>query len=76
MAVLAELVAIRAAGGIAAGVLVAEPQHAIDPVCGMSVDVATARFEAEHEGISYHFCAAGCQKAFEADPEGFAVAPS
>jgi YHS domain-containing protein/copper chaperone CopZ len=41
---------------------------AIDPVCGMSVDVRTARFSTDYEGQTYYFCAPGCQRAFEADP--------
>ena len=40
----------------------------IDPVCGMSVDPATAAASAEHGGATYYFCAKGCQKAFLADP--------
>ena len=40
----------------------------IDPVCGMSVDPATAAASAEHEGVTYVFCAKGCLKAFLADP--------
>ncbi len=43
----------------------------IDPVCGMSVDPATAAATAEHEGTTYYFCAKGCQKAFVADPGQF-----
>jgi xanthine dehydrogenase accessory factor len=41
---------------------------AIDPVCDMLVDVATARFVAEHEGQTYYFCCPACKKKFEADP--------
>jgi P-type Cu+ transporter len=48
------------------------PEQAVDPVCGMSVDPATARFSTVHEGTTVFFCAAGCQAAFEADPEGYA----
>jgi Cu+-exporting ATPase len=43
-------------------------QSATDPICGMSVDPATARHTAEHQGKTYYFCAPGCKKAFEADP--------
>ncbi len=71
VAVLAELVALRAAGGFAETVEVAGPTTTVDPVCGMTVDVATARFVAEHDGVAYHFCAAGCQRAFQSDPAGF-----
>jgi Cu+-exporting ATPase len=39
-----------------------------DPVCGMSVDPATAKHRAEHDGQSYYFCSAGCQTKFVANP--------
>jgi YHS domain-containing protein len=37
---------------------------AIDPICGMEVDVATARWTAERDGQTYYFCAPGCRRAF------------
>ncbi|WP_237607325.1 heavy metal translocating P-type ATPase [Roseimaritima sediminicola] len=46
----------------------AQPK-ATDPVCGMTVEVAGS-LSSEHEGQSYYFCCAGCQKKFEADPAG------
>ena len=49
---------------------------AIDPVCGMAVDVGTtARHRSEHAGNVYLFCAAGCQRHFEADPGKFLAEP-
>jgi Cu+-exporting ATPase len=39
-----------------------------DPVCGMTVDPATARHRAEHGGAAWFFCSAGCKARFEADP--------
>lgn len=42
----------------------------IDPVCGMTVDPATA-LSAEVDGQTYYFCAAGCQKAFLSDPGSY-----
>lgn len=45
--------------------------RAVDPVCGMTVDVATAEFRSEHHGSSYYFCCAGCQHRFETDPDRF-----
>jgi P-type Cu+ transporter len=39
-----------------------------DPVCGMSVDPATARHRAEYQGATYYFCSAGCQAKFTAEP--------
>jgi xanthine dehydrogenase accessory factor len=41
------------------------PQTAIDPICGMTVDIATARWTAERNGQTYYFCAPGCRKAFQ-----------
>jgi P-type Cu+ transporter len=46
----------------------AEPTKSTDPVCGMSVDPATAKHSAEHEGKAFHFCSAGCRQKFVADP--------
>jgi Cu+-exporting ATPase len=39
-----------------------------DPVCGMTVDPATAKHRAEHAGHTYYFCCAGCRATFEQDP--------
>jgi len=39
-----------------------------DPVCGMSVDPATAKEKVEHAGVKYYFCSAGCRSTFEKDP--------
>jgi P-type Cu+ transporter len=39
-----------------------------DPVCGMSVDPATAKHKAEHLGANYYFCSAGCRAKFVAEP--------
>ena len=39
-----------------------------DPVCGMSVDPATAKHKAEHGGETFFFCSAGCRGKFVAEP--------
>jgi P-type Cu+ transporter len=47
-----------------------------DPVCGMTVDPATAP---EHRGagpFAAYFCSAGCAAAFDADPGRCAAAPA
>jgi xanthine dehydrogenase accessory factor len=38
--------------------------EAKDPICGMSVAVATARHTAEVKGTKYYFCCAGCRSKF------------
>ncbi|MDP1702700.1 MAG: heavy metal translocating P-type ATPase [Aestuariivirga sp.] len=41
---------------------------AIDPVCGMTVDTASAKHKADHKGHTYYFCSAGCKAKFVTDP--------
>jgi xanthine dehydrogenase accessory factor len=45
-----------------------QPLEALDPVCGMTVEIATARYVSQHEGQTYYFCAAGCKRSFDKDP--------
>ncbi len=71
VSILAELVAWRAGGGARPTITVHAPDVAIDPVCEMEVEIATARWISEHQGQKYYFCAPGCQKTFEADPARF-----
>jgi Cu+-exporting ATPase len=44
---------------------------AVDPVCGMTVDPATAAHRAVHDGQHYFFCSAGCRTKFIADPDRY-----
>ena len=44
---------------------------ATDPVCGMTVDPATAPAVRQHEGRNYFFCRPECAEAFEADPRRY-----
>ena len=46
--------------------------YAIDPVCGMQVRTADAPATAEHDGVTFYFCADRCQTRFVADPDRFA----
>ena len=49
----------------------AEPAHAIDPVCGMKVNPATAKHRFSYRDTEYLFCSGGCRTKFEADPETY-----
>jgi xanthine dehydrogenase accessory factor len=72
VAILAELVRERAAGNLAAAPPVELPAHdALDPVCGMTVDVASAAHRSTFEDTTYYFCSAGCLARFEEDPAQF-----
>lgn len=48
---------------------------AIDPVCGMQVDPAQTEWSAEYKGQTYYFCAPGCKRAFEKEPEKYLNKP-
>ncbi|MDM9383642.1 YHS domain-containing protein [Chlorogloeopsis sp. ULAP01] len=37
---------------------------AVDPICGMTVEKATA-LKSERNGQTYYFCSAVCQRTFE-----------
>tara|TARA_R110000868_G_scaffold92734_1_gene257183 strand:+ start:14009 stop:16369 length:2361 start_codon:yes stop_codon:yes gene_type:complete len=48
------------------------PRHtALDPVCGMKVDIAAGKPHFDHAGDRYHFCSTRCHDRFAADPEQY-----
>lgn len=78
VAILAEIVQLRAAGSLGAGTDARAParHEELDPVCGMTVGVADARHLSVLDGRTYYFCSAGCLEAFEGDPAKYpTVAP-
>ncbi len=48
-----------------------EPETGLDPVCGMTVEVASASFKAAYQGQTVYFCSAHCQRLFEKTPEAY-----
>jgi xanthine dehydrogenase accessory factor len=85
VAILAELVQLRASGALpAAGAPRPEPARqperrpmrqlkladAVDPVCGMTVTPSKST-HFEHDGVTYYFCCAGCHRAFSDNPHSF-----
>ena len=44
---------------------------AIDPVCKMEVEESNAAATSEYKGRKYYFCAVGCKKAFDQNPEKY-----
>jgi xanthine dehydrogenase accessory factor len=50
--------------------------QAVDPVCGMPVEIARAKYMSEHAGQLYYFCAAGCQAAFDREPSRYLALPA
>ena len=82
VAILAELVQLRASGALA-GVPAprAEPDRepgrelkmaeAVDPVCGMTVMASASSMPAEYDGSTYYFCCAGCHQKFSENPDAY-----
>jgi xanthine dehydrogenase accessory factor len=77
LSILAEIVSVRRAQAERA-VAVSQPaapaREALDPVCGMTVTVDTARHRAEHAGRTYYFCCGGCRERFLAAPDRYGAA--
>ena len=85
VAVLAELVQLRASGAFAdPGALpaqgkneartelkFAEAVEALDPVCGMTVTADASARPLTRDGVTYYFCCAGCRRTFEENPDAY-----
>lgn len=67
VAILAELVKLRAEGAFAQRVPAASPtvQTAVDPICGMTVEVGPAAHPFPVGDETYYFCCPGCRAEFE-----------
>jgi xanthine dehydrogenase accessory factor len=87
VAILAELVQLRAAGKLGGPANVRElaagesgtreagaprqAAEATDPVCGMTVAAGPDGMPLEYDGVTYYFCSVGCRQAFERDPAAY-----
>jgi xanthine dehydrogenase accessory factor len=74
VAILAELVRLRAAGELLPGrpaEPAAEPAQATDPVCGMTVTADASAHPVEHDGVTFYFCCVGCRDAFVQEPGAY-----
>ncbi len=43
----------------------------IDPVCKMKVDESKPAATSEYQGKKYYFCAIGCKKSFDKNPDKY-----
>lgn len=51
--------------------MTAEPNQTVhDPVCHMDIEITAAAGRSDYEGRTYYFCAIGCKRDFDDDPEG------
>ncbi len=68
LSIVAEIVQLRRTFAVAEQPAATQHEE-LDPVCGMTVAVASARHRAEHKGRDFYFCNARCREKFLADPE-------
>jgi xanthine dehydrogenase accessory factor len=52
----------------------ATPTEAIDPICGMSVEIASARYRSDMAGRTTYFCCLHCKETFDRDPGRYLTA--
>ncbi len=85
VAILAELVQLRASGvlvagagsgagavsGLSGGSGGSPPRASRDLVCGMTVTADAPGYPLEHEGVTYYFCCAGCRQSFQENPAAY-----
>jgi len=77
VSVLAEIVQLngtRMAAAKAKKELPVAALEARDPICGMAVDVSSAKYKSEFHRNSYYFCCAGCKQQFDKQPEKYVLA--
>ena len=73
VAIVAELVQLRAAGELGSGTAVAVRirAEAVDPVCSMIVTMGATAHRFVYEQVTYYFCCAGCRQKFEDHPTAY-----
>lgn len=79
VSILAEIVAVGAGKGRveaeaaedAAAPPAGAPEHATDPVCGMTVPTDGSRPSSTYEGRTVHFCCPGCRARFDENPAAY-----
>jgi xanthine dehydrogenase accessory factor len=77
VSILAEIIQTRETTAPVAQPKVTSPvlePGARDPICGMMVDVISAKYKSEFRGDAYYFCCAGCKQTFDKQPDKYALA--
>jgi xanthine dehydrogenase accessory factor len=78
VSILAEIVARRRRPDLAAAPKAAAPAAvpttALDPVCGMTVTIATARHRSDSPAGPVYFCCGGCKQRYDREPDRYPAA--
>ena len=78
VSILAEIVQLSRKRAVEQNDIIAASQEikeeAIDPICGMTVDVRKAKHRSEFARKSFYFCCGGCKQAFDKQPDKYVPA--
>jgi xanthine dehydrogenase accessory factor len=50
-----------------------ENQETRDPICGMSVDPAQAKYKSDFDSRHFYFCGIGCKQTFDKQPDKYVL---
>jgi xanthine dehydrogenase accessory factor len=73
VSILAEIIQVNRANTtkpVSPAVLPLNPHEAKDPICGMTVNIGTAKYKSERKNETYYFCCGGCKQKFDKQPAG------
>jgi xanthine dehydrogenase accessory factor len=51
-----------------------EKEEAKDPICGMTVNIGTAKYQSVFDGKAFYFCCVGCKQTFDKQPDKYVLA--
>lgn len=78
VSILAQLIQVRGETRrdlpeIRAGLAVPASAEAKDPICGMAVNTATAKYRTEYRGQTVFFCCLSCKQMFDREPARYST---
>jgi xanthine dehydrogenase accessory factor len=83
LSIMGEILQLRRSTPAADGVRATVPAAAmlsdttaLDPVCGMAVQTAGARYTSAYDGKTFLFCGIGCKERFDREPARYSVPSS
>jgi xanthine dehydrogenase accessory factor len=80
VSILAEIIQFRGQKAAwpdpASGEVTSNAAQAVDPICGMRVEMAKARYRSSARGREFYFCCLRCKDVFDVEPERYASSPS
>jgi xanthine dehydrogenase accessory factor len=75
LSILAEIVQLSKSQAIQqTGTSAGEKEEAKDPICGMAVEIGTAKYKSEFDGKAFYFCCGGCKQTFDKQPDKYVLA--